>query len=256
MTIGLRPARRWARPILAARTLRSLLRPVIALRSIVALLRAIVALRPVVTLLRAVIALRSIVALLRAVIALGPIVTLLRAIVALRPVVALGSIVARIAIVARSILSARFLPTRVLPTRLLVAIRTLRCARFTRYVELIAVLVEAFLARIVGRVILLPARTWVGFFVTRPALGQDTEVMIGKLKVVFRQHAVARLLRVARERLVFLEQLRGIAACPVVDAIAHFGPPALRTLAILATPTATATGLLTIVDQEVVVLRL
>jgi hypothetical protein len=63
------------------------------------------------------------------------------------------------------------------------------------------------------------------------------------------------LLGVARQRFVFFEQLRSIAARAIVDAVAHFGPSVLRALAILTAPAATATGLLTIVDQAVAVLN-
>jgi hypothetical protein len=85
--------------------------------------------------------------------------------------------------------------------------------------------------------------------------------MIGELQIIFGQHAVAGLLRIARQRLVFLEQLRSVAARTVVDPVATFEPAttaaaviAARTVLALTTPTATATGLLTIIDQVKAVL--
>ena len=54
--------------------------------------------------------------------------------------------------------------------------------------------------------------------------------MVGELEIIFGLDAVAGELRVARHALVFLEQLRGIAALAIVLAIAsgltaEFWPP-------------------------------
>ena len=47
--------------------------------------------------------------------------------------------------------------------------------------------------------------------------------MVGELQIIFGLHAVALHLRVAGETLVFFQKLRGIAALPVVLAIAGTG---------------------------------
>jgi hypothetical protein len=52
------------------------------------------------------------------------------------------------------------------------------------------------------------------------ALAQHTKIMVGELQKIFGLDAVAAELRVARHALVFFEQLGGIAALPVVLAIA------------------------------------
>ncbi len=118
--------------------------------------------------------------------------------------------------------------------------------------DIIAFTVEA-LVLIVA--VLLARTIRVGFFIPRATFGEHAEIMVGELEIIFGEHAVAGLLRVARKRFVFFEQLRGIAARAIVDAVAHFGPSVLLTLAILAAPAATATGLLTIVDQADAVLN-
>jgi hypothetical protein len=68
------------------------------------------------------------------------------------------------------------------------------------------------------------------------------------LEVIFGLDAVARELRVARQRLVFFQELGGIAALAVVLAIARTAAHALGALSTAATTTAA----LTIVDQLVV----
>ena len=79
------------------------------------------------------------------------------------------------------------------------------------------------------------------------ALVRDAEIMVGELETIFGLHAVALKLRVARERLVFLKQLRGIAARAVVLPVAHIGRLVRRTRS-AATAAATA-AVLTIVYQ-------
>ncbi|BCA59627.1 hypothetical protein HMP06_2396 [Sphingomonas sp. HMP6] len=79
--------------------------------------------------------------------------------------------------------------------------------------------------------------------------------MVGELEVIFDVDAVALHLCVARERLVFLEQLGGIAARTIVDAIAAILATRIATRRALLLPATatTATGL-TIIDQVLVVL--
>ena len=81
------------------------------------------------------------------------------------------------------------------------------------------------------------------FFEARTRFGEHTEIVIGELQVIFGVDAVTLHLRVARQRLVFFVQLRGVSARAVVDAIARLRTPriAARTLpAATATTTATA----------------
>jgi hypothetical protein len=73
-------------------------------------------------------------------------------------------------------------------------------------------------------------------------LAEDAEIMVRELQIIFALDAIARELRVTRHVLVFLEQLRRIAALAVVLAIAS------EILAPLATTAATAAAL-SIVDQ-------
>jgi hypothetical protein len=78
------------------------------------------------------------------------------------------------------------------------------------------------------------------------AVAEDAVIMIGELQIIFGLDAVARELRIPCHALVFLEQLGGIAALPVVLAIAA----ATTGHSLWALPTAApTTAALTIVDQ-------
>jgi hypothetical protein len=95
------------------------------------------------------------------------------------------------------------------------------------------------------------------FLEARASLGQHAEVMIGKLQIIFDVDAVTLHLRIARERLIFLEQLGGIAARTIVDAIAGILTTRIATRRALLLPATTATAAgLTIIDQVLVVLCL
>ncbi|MDB5700291.1 MAG: hypothetical protein JWL66_490 [Sphingomonadales bacterium] len=133
--------------------------------------------------------------------------------------------------------------------------------------EIVVLVVLAFAAIFAYKALVLVAEflaraAWVVFLVARAGFAEHTEIMIGKLEIIFGQHTITGLLRIASERFIFLEQLRRVAARPVVDPVATFGPAtaaaaaaiAARTVLALATPTATATGLLTIIDQLKLVL--
>jgi hypothetical protein len=97
-----------------------------------------------------------------------------------------------------------------------------------------------FAARAALGLLLLEART---------IILEHSKIMVGVLQIIFGLDAVAGELRVARQALVFLEQLRRIAALPVILTIAaRTARHSLRTLSAAATTTAA----LTIVDQILV----
>jgi hypothetical protein len=79
-----------------------------------------------------------------------------------------------------------------------------------------------------------------------PALAQHAEIMVGELQIIFALDAVAGKLRVAREALVLLEQLRCVAALPIVLAVASGLSP--EVLSPLPPTTAPATAL-SLIDQ-------
>jgi len=88
-----------------------------------------------------------------------------------------------------------------------------------------------------------------GFFLTRAHFGDNAEIMIGKLQIILSDHTVTLHLRIPRERLVFFEHLRRIAACAVVNTAALFLIASAVSLRALACPATTAAGL-TIVKQR------
>ncbi len=91
------------------------------------------------------------------------------------------------------------------------------------------------------------------FVEARARFGEDAEVVIRELQIIFGVDAVALALRIGRERLVLFEQLGGVTARAIVDAIAVAVIGVTATLA-LSTTAATATGLTIIIDQSPVVL--
>jgi hypothetical protein len=80
----------------------------------------------------------------------------------------------------------------------------------------------------------------------RAVLGQDAEVMIRILQIIFGLYPIAGELRIARHALVFLEQLGGIAALAIVLAVA--GLAAAEILPPLSSATAPAAAL-SLIDQ-------
>ncbi len=57
------------------------------------------------------------------------------------------------------------------------------------------------------------------FFLSRFEIGEDAEIMVGELQVIFGVHAVVIMLRVAGQFLVFFKHLAGVAARAVVDPV-------------------------------------
>ena len=118
---------------------------------------------------------------------------------------------------------------------------------------LVAVIVVAGLVVGAGRfslafvVVLVATAALVLLLEARAAVFEHAEIMIRELEIIFGLDAVAGELHVARQRLVFFEQLGGIAALAIVLAIAVRTTG--HTLGTLSTATATAAAL-TIVDQE------
>src|SRR5205085_7347763 len=86
-------------------------------------------------------------------------------------------------------------------------------------------------------------------FVAGAGLGENAEIMIGELEEIFGLDAVALHLRVARETLIFLEQLGGIAPLTIVLPVARTRIVAAGRSTTTAAATAPAAAALTIVDQ-------
>jgi hypothetical protein len=101
---------------------------------------------------------------------------------------------------------------------------------------------EAFL------IIVTAATLGLLLLVAGTAFLEHAEIVVGVLQIIFGLDAVARKLRVARQRLIFLQQLGSIAALAVILPVAGAPGHALRALSTAATTTAA----LTIVDQLVV----
>ena len=172
---------------------------------------------------------------LRLVLAFGAILALAAfgTLAALGPVIALRAFAAWFAVVAIAVLAIAVAARRraLLVTVVIVIVLVFGAGRFVAALVLVLVAAAAL-------ILLLEARA---------AVFQHAEIMVRELEVIFSLHAVAGKLHVARQGLVFLEQLSGIAALAIVL------PIAIRTtghsLGTLSTAAATATAL-TIVDQQ------
>ena len=105
---------------------------------------------------------------------------------------------------------------------------------------IIILAVEAIVVAVAAKALLL--------FLPRAVVGQDPEIMIREMQIIFGVDAVALRLGIARQILVFLKKLGGIAARTIVDAIARIAAPAI-TLRARIIPATTAAGL-TIIDQR------
>ena len=81
------------------------------------------------------------------------------------------------------------------------------------------------------------------------AFGEHAEIMIRELEIIFGHHPVALGLGVPREIAVFLVELDGVAARPIVDPVASIGTVGVRSPHLRAAA-ATATAVLPIVDQR------
>ena len=82
-------------------------------------------------------------------------------------------------------------------------------------------------------------------------IGENAEIMVRKLEIIFRHHPVTLHLGVTGKILVFFQQLRGIAPRAVIDAVALFRAVA-STATLRPRPGAIATTIiiLAIVDQR------
>ena len=167
--------------------------------------------------------------------ALGPVVAL-GAIGALRPVRTLSAFGAVVAIGALRAVAV-----------LAVAVAARRGALLVAVVVVVRLIVGTGRFLVAVAIILVARAALILFLEARATVFQHAEIMIGELEVIFGLHAVAGELHVARERLIFFEQLCGIAALAIVLAIAIRTTG--HTLGTLSTATATAAAL-AIIDQE------
>ncbi len=195
-----------------------------------------------------------------AILAFGPIlllgaVLLLRSIL-LGPILPLVAVATLLLLLLGPILLLTVLLLR--PILAFVAIAFLLAARLLllllllqRLVVVAALVVIAFAVVVIAVVVDSLATRAALLVELRAAFAEHAEIMIGELQPIFGLDPVASLLRIARETLVFLEQLRRIATLALVAGVAPaiVARHSLGTL--LSTTTATATdAVLTIIDQR------
>lgn len=119
-------------------------------------------------------------------------------------------------------------------------------ARIFRRVEIITVIIEIFIGTAETLLRLL-------FFLSGAIVGQNAEIVIRELQIIFRVHPITDHLSVARHILVFFKKLGRVTAGAVVDTIAAVAttPVAAAGTTIIVPAAITATGL-PVIDQELV----
>jgi len=115
--------------------------------------------------------------------------------------------------------------------------------------EIIAILVE-----ILVRVTLALGLALLLLFLPGAVVGQDTEIMISELEIIFGVDPITRHLGIARHILVFFKKLGRIAASAIVDAVAAVATPApiVRVGTSVIIPAAIAATGLPVVDQDMI----
>lgn len=118
--------------------------------------------------------------------------------------------------------------------------RTPRCPadHVDRIERIFAIVAFGFIAIGACAVIVLPAVALIValfkaaallFFLAAARIRKHTEIMVGKLQIIFGHHPVARKLGVAGHVAIFFEQLGGIATRPAVDPVRLVGIATLAT---------------------------
>lgn len=115
-----------------------------------------------------------------------------------------------------------------------------------RRVEIVTVIIEIFIGTAETLLRLL-------FFLSGAIVGQNAEIVIRELQIIFRVHPITDHLSVARHILVFFKKLGRVTAGAVVDTIAAVAttPVAAARTTIIVPAAITATGL-PVIDQELV----
>ncbi len=139
----------------------------------------------------------------RSIVALGAVVALrpLVAIVTSRPIRALRAIAARFAVLTTAVAARR---------------GTLAVA----FIFLVRLTLGAGGPFVAITIFIITRAALILFFEARAAILEDAEIVIGELKIIFGLNTIPRELHVARQCLIFLEQLGGIAALAIVLTIA------------------------------------
>ena len=94
--------------------------------------------------------------------------------------------------------------------------------QFTIAAAIVAIVFVPVVIRLVLAAIVRPLA--LGFFLAGLVVGEDAEIMVGELEIVFGLHPVAIVLGVLGKLLVLFEQLRSIAPGTTIDPIGRIGP--------------------------------
>ncbi len=134
-------------------------------------------------------------------------------VLALGPVVALGAILALGTIAALRAFASRF-------AVLTIAVAARRGTLVLAIVIVVRLMVGAGHLFVAIAIFFITRATLILFLETRAAILEDAEIMIGELEIIFGLNTIPGELHVARQCLVFLKQLGGIAALAIVLTVA------------------------------------
>ncbi len=134
-------------------------------------------------------------------------------VLALGPVVALGAILALGTIVALRAFAARF-------AVLTIAVAARRGALVLAVVIVVRLIVGAGHLLVAIAIFFITRAALILFLKARAAILEDAEIMIRELEIIFGLNTIPGELHVARQCLVFLKQLGGIAALAIVLTVA------------------------------------
>jgi hypothetical protein len=111
--------------------------------------------------------------------------------------------------------------------------------------EFTAFIVAFFIAPIATFAIIIPPFITLRavFFLTAAEIGEHTEIMVGKLQIIFRLHTITVQLGVLRQLFIFFEHLGSVSASTIVDAILVIVAITVVILRTIIAPAATAAGL-------------
>jgi len=167
------------------------------------------------------------------------------------------------AIPARTVATVAVIATALLLTRLIPAAITFIAAIAIELLRLLLLVGAIILARIIGRieivafiieVVLGAAEALLLFLLPSAIVGQNAEIMIGKLQIIFRIDPITGHLGVASHILVFFKKLGCIAPRAAINPVAAIATAPIATVGttVVVIPAAiTATGL-PVVDQDLV----
>jgi hypothetical protein len=133
--------------------------------------------------------------------------------VAVRPVITPVALIVTLAIVTGAIVTGAIIA-------LAVGARRVVGALLAAIVAIILIIGFDIVVAVETGAVVIIAVTTGAILIGRLVIAEDAVIVIGILQIIFGGHPVTRLLGITRQGAVFFEQLAGVAALPVIEAVA------------------------------------